>query len=435
MDSFSSVQMLENSELLPLSEKVGSGSWSSRSRSTSAGSTPGCSTPTEDVGNSPTLESALPLQNGLPEVDYPAPRLEAVLQKARSAEFSYPSPFVVRNTFLDTADRTPNSRALLEFFKERQIQSCPASGIAAPPGLEHLGSGVSQPEAPRAKTKPVADFQYPAPVDCGHGSNKLPNFLYPAPMVIENTFLKFEETCFGSQIQAPQRETQSCPASGIAFHYSADSADNEAPGFHITDNEMTSGFSSDIFDSWTSDEMLAEQMRHQHAASIAAELVARAPVLVPVAPPAYAAPEITTAQNLSVPPPPPMALPPAPAAMPLVPPPPDQAPKLCIAESLGLQTPEIGSSEAPNLGSLAHQNGTCKPCAFIHTKGCEDGTKCRFCHLCPPGEKKRRQKAKAVAYKLASNGVEPEVAVATAVSWAIRSAAASEMKRSHPVVN
>jgi len=53
-----------------------------------------------------------------------------------------------------------------------------------------------------------------------------------------------------------------------------------------------------------------------------------------------------------------------------------------------------GSEELPSLGSAGHVEGVCKPCAFLHTKGCDNGAMCRFCHLCVPGEKKRRQKDK-----------------------------------------
>jgi len=42
-------------------------------------------------------------------------------------------------------------------------------------------------------------------------------------------------------------------------------------------------------------------------------------------------------------------------------------------------------------GSSAHGTGQCKPCAFFHTKGCQSGTACLFCHACPPGEKQRRK--------------------------------------------
>jgi len=48
----------------------------------------------------------------------------------------------------------------------------------------------------------------------------------------------------------------------------------------------------------------------------------------------------------------------------------------------------------PSAGSAGHHVRRCKPCAFFDTKGCESGTACLFCHLCEPGEKKRRQKLK-----------------------------------------
>lgn len=48
----------------------------------------------------------------------------------------------------------------------------------------------------------------------------------------------------------------------------------------------------------------------------------------------------------------------------------------------------------PSLGSAQHKSGDCKPCAFLHSKGCTSGLNCEFCHMCEPGEKKRRQKEK-----------------------------------------
>lgn len=56
--------------------------------------------------------------------------------------------------------------------------------------------------------------------------------------------------------------------------------------------------------------------------------------------------------------------------------------------------PALGSPELPSIGSAAHGKGSCRPCAFLHTKGCENGLACTFCHLCEPGERKRRQKEK-----------------------------------------
>mmetsp|Transcript_108822 Transcript_108822/g.150477 ORF Transcript_108822/g.150477 Transcript_108822/m.150477 type:complete len:388 (-) Transcript_108822:464-1627(-) len=56
--------------------------------------------------------------------------------------------------------------------------------------------------------------------------------------------------------------------------------------------------------------------------------------------------------------------------------------------------PALGSPEMPSMGSQGHGLGQCKPCAFLYTKGCENGIGCQFCHLCESGEKKRRRKAK-----------------------------------------
>jgi len=46
----------------------------------------------------------------------------------------------------------------------------------------------------------------------------------------------------------------------------------------------------------------------------------------------------------------------------------------------------------PSVGSSQHDIGRCKPCAFLHTKGCNSGPSCLFCHLCPPMEKQRRKR-------------------------------------------
>lgn len=56
---------------------------------------------------------------------------------------------------------------------------------------------------------------------------------------------------------------------------------------------------------------------------------------------------------------------------------------------------ELGSPEMPTVGSAGHNHGQCKPCAFVWKgDGCGNGVQCPFCHLCDPGEKKRRAKDK-----------------------------------------
>mmetsp|Transcript_89087 Transcript_89087/g.276870 ORF Transcript_89087/g.276870 Transcript_89087/m.276870 type:complete len:373 (+) Transcript_89087:90-1208(+) len=52
----------------------------------------------------------------------------------------------------------------------------------------------------------------------------------------------------------------------------------------------------------------------------------------------------------------------------------------------------VGPAELPSKGSALHPWGACKPCAFVFEVGCTNGVNCQFCHLCEPGEKKRRKK-------------------------------------------
>eukprot|EP00933_Yihiella_yeosuensis_P072887 TRINITY_DN81438_c0_g1_i1.p1 TRINITY_DN81438_c0_g1~~TRINITY_DN81438_c0_g1_i1.p1 ORF type:complete len:292 (+),score=61.37 TRINITY_DN81438_c0_g1_i1:63-938(+) len=52
----------------------------------------------------------------------------------------------------------------------------------------------------------------------------------------------------------------------------------------------------------------------------------------------------------------------------------------------------LGTDALPTLGSAEHSTGRCKPCAFVFKGGCASGVQCKFCHLCQPGEKKKRKK-------------------------------------------
>lgn len=60
----------------------------------------------------------------------------------------------------------------------------------------------------------------------------------------------------------------------------------------------------------------------------------------------------------------------------------------------------VPPADTGNLGSAAHLFSKCKPCAFFHTKGCESGADCMFCHLCVPGAKKMIKKQKRVMRRL-----------------------------------
>lgn len=55
-----------------------------------------------------------------------------------------------------------------------------------------------------------------------------------------------------------------------------------------------------------------------------------------------------------------------------------------------------------SMGSLGHNLGLCKPCAFFLKDGCRSGADCKFCHLCESGEKKRRKKERKAVCRAAS---------------------------------
>mmetsp|Transcript_38626 Transcript_38626/g.84119 ORF Transcript_38626/g.84119 Transcript_38626/m.84119 type:complete len:264 (+) Transcript_38626:100-891(+) len=65
----------------------------------------------------------------------------------------------------------------------------------------------------------------------------------------------------------------------------------------------------------------------------------------------------------------------------------------------GQQLYLLGSPQLPTLGSEGHFLGMCKPCAFVFKGGCNNGIECEFCHLCQPGEKKRRKKVSRQAMR------------------------------------
>lgn len=72
----------------------------------------------------------------------------------------------------------------------------------------------------------------------------------------------------------------------------------------------------------------------------------------------------------------------------LTPEPPMEEPRYINASDLGMLL--------PSLGSVDHAAGTCRPCAWVH-KGpgcCKYAAACNYCHLCPPGELKRRKRQK-----------------------------------------
>eukprot|EP00933_Yihiella_yeosuensis_P034251 TRINITY_DN27768_c0_g1_i1.p1 TRINITY_DN27768_c0_g1~~TRINITY_DN27768_c0_g1_i1.p1 ORF type:complete len:422 (+),score=107.71 TRINITY_DN27768_c0_g1_i1:33-1268(+) len=103
------------------------------------------------------------------------------------------------------------------------------------------------------------------------------------------------------------------------------------------------------------------------------------------------------------------------------PPPPEAVPVLepCYVNVSGLRcssatssvtaatpaSPPRATSAGSSIGSALHATGACKPCAWLHkdVAGCKHGANCFYCHLCPPGEVKRRKFQKAKVLRAVRN--------------------------------
>merc|ERR1712048_1115573 len=56
---------------------------------------------------------------------------------------------------------------------------------------------------------------------------------------------------------------------------------------------------------------------------------------------------------------------------------------------------------APSHGSVLHDFGACKPCAWFRKKGgCQNGTECMHCHKCSEKEIKARRKNKVAVLRV-----------------------------------
>merc|ERR1711972_636886 len=82
------------------------------------------------------------------------------------------------------------------------------------------------------------------------------------------------------------------------------------------------------------------------------------------------------------------AVPPLPHPLTCLEPASDSPPVLCLVDALS--DADVRSVPSPSIGSQSHGLGNCRPCSFFHTRCCENGDLCAFCHVCAPGERKKR---------------------------------------------
>ncbi|CAJ1407210.1 unnamed protein product [Effrenium voratum] len=93
------------------------------------------------------------------------------------------------------------------------------------------------------------------------------------------------------------------------------------------------------------------------------------------------------------------------------------APELPVLRlEAALSSVPLEKLENYSMGAAGHEVRQCRPCAFFHTKGCSSGRDCEFCHLCPKGEKQRRQKEKRAFF-----GAMRSLQKIAAESWPFRS--------------
>lgn len=290
-------------------------------------------------------------------------------------------PLRVKNTFIDERIRRPNS--LEGFFQEREVHSCPASRVVsfdevgAPPGLEDLFAFIDN-----VTSKGVGHM-----VDPREPREDI-------PLHVKNTFIHDEiGRPFSLEGFFNERAARSCPASrGVSLD-----------DFHTFAAESVLAQAEPTPCPYCETPQLGAAIAFSHCSAMPLELelllngVGAAdfqawvpPPLIPVNhAPVYIAPQM------------PMA---APHPLPTVEPLESGARKLLLAGCL--PEPELGSSLLPTLGSAGHRHGTCRPCAFFHTKGCTSGVECTFCHLCDAGARKTRKQEKVQARRIAKVGVK-----------------------------
>lgn len=322
------------------------GMGSAQSRSTSAGSAPSEGRSSADLQKSPEL---MPKEyhngaDGLPEYDYPTPW-------SVKTEPNYPVPLVVKNTFVGFDIWQPPS--LEGFYDERKTQSCPASGIGLPPGLR-------------------------GPVECDQAS-----FVAAAKLVAaEVAHHRNDIMADIGESKAAQQQMEHLLPSGLLDDIPLPDDQSQATAFHLHSTEASGQAKPALVldlmqalsppDIATShfDVIMSELQKHKFAPPFAASQgghTMQPPQLFPnhLMTPGLAFSSVAdTRIDMNVPSPQPI--------QPIV----------------------VCSDQCPTVGSQGHWLGTCKPCAFLHTKGCGNGASCQFCHLCDKGEKKRRAKDK-----------------------------------------
>jgi len=360
----------------------------------------------------------------------PAPAMITCLEEPEAEEEGAMLALCVRNTFIDSAQM--RSPSLERFYREREVHSCPSSQIGRLRGLFKDSTGMTPPGAASRGCEKAASGSPSEKEGLVRRAGKQESAAAKLGLLAEGRQRRGRtEPALASVQWAGSENTQ--PAALPAATAGAHSGMSTPPAYAADFSMHTWGLQTGGFDisSYGSPELAAYGWSAPTGPPPAAH-----PLLMSTLPPAASAgspprvlqlvealsgnPMVATRLPPLLPPaaPPAMPLPPAPAGLPLIPMR-GPATALCAAPpALALQLSALpGSLELPSVGSAGHGSGRCKPCAFAHSKGCENGAACRFCHLCEPGEKKRRQKEKQANRKAVLRTREARVIGGRPVAW------------------
>lgn len=337
--------------------------------------------------------------------------------KSAQLQVSCTAQFVVKNTFIDT--KTLDYDSLKEFLTERKVQSCPAGSVnideiivtkdAEIIAESPLQEGIFNTESTFADF-PGASEQQEMTVGLPSASTSCADTESAWKEAVFNTASTFKD---GDYDGLQQRISEvACDADQVPCYYNTDytcAGELHNPPTTFDDQRMVDDRLNSLRNRGSEirhiigQNTLEEPCQQQLAHVTLQELTNQQPTRIEYNHqwesmldigswrdvPSEATFGLQTATPwheascVSVPPPPP-PFEMAPAAPPV----------LRLAEALPLQ-----ASALPSVGSAMHHLGVCRPCTFFHTRGCENKDNCNFCHLCLPGEKKRRLRAQRLAKK------------------------------------
>lgn len=310
-----------------------------------------------------------------------------------ASEITDTSQFVVKNTFLNMEIRD----SLQEFLSERQVQSCPAGSIniddvvgvddadadARWASDDVILSTASTWQKLRTMSFDDASYMHEALRTMSFDdASRMDDLLKSLVFNTASTFGHAEPAGLQSMISEVTTIDQ----------FANDSAMCQNVAYNTTSN-IGCTIDQTVFEQWPPVENRLNTLR-MSGSQIHQSITETSPM--PMSPPmqfvqmaSCAAPPSNGLQTVNVSmlpvPPPPRSPPPPLETVPVAP------PVLRLADAL--QLPVVAGPLAPSLGSLLHHSGECRPCTFFHTRGCQNADMCEFCHLCGPGEKKKRLRA------------------------------------------